>query len=137
MKRSGIVLFLLILCLGGALLAAGGAEQQVLSLLNAGRSAEAAELLVSADVTGAVGEFVRARIALDAGDSEKALHHLSRLQAFYYREVDWLPPALYYEALICEKNGTPETGVSALQELLALYPESLWGRKARQEFESN
>jgi len=137
MKRSGIALFLLALCLGGRLLAADGAGKQIVSLLDAGRFTEAAELLASADVTGAAGELVRARIALDAGEVEQALHHLSRLQAFYYREVDWLPPALYYEAMIFKKSSTPENGVSALQELLIMYPESSWGRKARQEFESN
>lgn len=116
---------------------AAGDPAQILQLLDAQQTDAAVALAAETDPGGAAGEFIRARIAWQRGDSAAALTHLARLQARHYRETGWIPPALYYEALICRETGADPGGPSARQELQTLFPDSEWAQKARESFRTD
>ena len=86
-----------------------------------------------ANLTGAACELDLARIAIEKESYPEALRHLARIHTFHYREVEWLPAALFYEALIDERMGAAEKKFSALDELKALYPTSPWCQRAEKE----
>jgi hypothetical protein len=118
--------------MAGGLFAEEGALQ-LLALIDSGNAAEAITQVESADLTGASRELVLARLAMEKESYPEALRHLARVQALHYREVEWLPVALYYEALIDVRMGAEEKKVSALDELKTLYPASTWCRRAEKE----
>ncbi len=117
-----------------ALLGAADETKQIFQLLDAQQTDAAVALADETDPGGAAGELIRARIARQRGAFREALSHLARLQARHYRETAWIPPALYYEALLCRESGADPGGVSALQELQTLFPDSEWAQKARESF---
>ena len=83
---------------------------------------------------GASAELQRAKEALNVGRYTEARKCLARIQAFYYRDAELMPEALYYEAWIDDRLGGTKAKVSALEELCALYSSSPWSMKARSEF---
>ena len=90
----------------------------------------------SAEVTGAKAELLQARTALEAGRFKEALQYTARVQVFYYRDAEAMAAALYVEAAVDRKTGDSRATVSALTELKTLYPDSMWCRKAIEEFET-
>ena len=93
---------------------------------------------VFADGTdNAAFELERAKEAIRRDDYPTALRCLARIQAFHYQDAERMPEALYYEAWIEEKLGGSRAGISALEEVIGLYPESPWCDKARAEFGSS
>ena len=123
---------LLVCLLAGRSFAEEGALE-LLALIDSGNAAEAIVQFESANLTGASRELVLARIAMEKESYPEALRHLARVHALHYREVEWLPAALYYEALIDARMGTKEKKVSALDELKKLYPASTWCKRAENE----
>lgn len=85
------------------------------------------------ELDGAPDELVRAEAAVAQGHFKEARLLLARVQVFECR-TEWMPAALYYEALIDAKSGGSSAGVSALKELMELYPDSLWAHRAAKEF---
>lgn len=120
-------------CLAAGSLFAEEGAQQMLDLIDSGRTAEAEAQFDAANLTGASRELVEARIAIERENWQDALRHLARVQVVCYREVDWLPAALFYEALIDYRTGSDEKKCSALDELKTLYPASSWCRRAEKE----
>lgn len=76
----------------------------------------------------------QAKEALAAKRYREAKQCLARVQVFHYQDAERMPEALYYEALIDMKTGGSQATVSALDELYALYPSSLWSDRAKMEF---
>lgn len=111
----------------GSPLAGETAPYEILTVIEDNRIAEATkafEALNPADTAAA--EFIRARLAAAGGNNKTALQHLARLQAFHYREQEWMPGALFYEGLVSKQADMPEAAGFAALELKTLYPASRW-----------
>ena len=76
-----------------------------------------------------------AKRAREVGKAREARRLLGNFQARFYRDVERMPEALYYEAQLDASAGGARAKVSALDELLALYPESPWADRARAELD--
>ena len=110
---------------------------ELLAQIDEGRAAAVASALEKSELTiqTPAMEMVRARIAYAAGDMKTALRHFSRVQAFHYREADWLAPALFYEALIYRNTGSASAESFAVRELKASDPVGRWYKKAVEELQ--
>lgn len=100
----------------------------LLGLMAAGAPAEE-----PAELTGAALELAQVRAAFEKENFSEAFRHLAIIQTQFYREADWLPEALFYEALIDRRMGEDGKACSALDELNALYPASSWCLRAKKE----
>lgn len=121
----------------GGPLAIETAPYEILTLIEENRIAEAKkvfEALKPAD--SAAAEFIRARLSVAGGDDKAALQYLARLQAFYYREAEWLPPAVFLAGQIYKKDGQIGAAAYAAEELTRSWPESIWSRRAAELKES-
>lgn len=116
---------------GGASAAEGPAD--LLALMDSGQVAKAVALVDGANLTGAAFELVEARLAIEKEQWHEALRHLAQVEAVYYREREWQPAALFYEALVDLRMGADVKKASALDELKQLYPASPWCCRAEQE----
>lgn len=80
------------------------------------------------DVSVPMTEFVRGKIALEAGQPREAMQHVARIIAFHSRDVEWLPPATVLEARIYQQLGQPQKAEAVASELIIAYPDSRWSR---------
>ncbi len=80
--------------------------------------------------------YIQGRLALEAGDPQRAMRYAAELAAFYRRDEEWMPPATLLEAQIYQKMGQPLKAAAAAEELILAYPDSQWseqGRKIKME----
>ncbi len=118
----------------GSPLAVEAVPYQILALIDENRIAEATKAFnVLRPPENAAAEFIRARLAVVGGDNKAALQHLARLQAFHYREKEWMPGALFYESLVSKQADMPEAAGFAVRELETLYPASRWCQMAKDQ----
>jgi len=121
----------------GSPLAVETVPYEILTLIEDNRIAEATKAFEAwKPADSAAAEFIRARLALAGGNDKQALQHLARLQAFYYREADWLPPAVFLEGQIYKKTGQTGAAAYAAEELTRIWPGNVWSRRAAELKES-
>lgn len=121
----------------GSPLAAETVPYAILTLIEENRIAEAKKVFEAwKPADSAAADFIRARLALASGDNKAALQYLARLQAFYYREAEWLPPAVFLEGQIYKKTGQTGAAAYAADELTRIWPGSIWSRRAAELKES-
>ena len=118
----------------GSPLAVEAVPYEILALIDENRIAEATKAFeVLRQPDPAAAEFIRARLAVAGGNYKEALQHLARLQAFHYREKEWMPGALFYEGLASKQVDMPEAAGFAVRELETLYPASRWCQMAKDQ----
>ncbi len=119
----------------GSPLAVEAVPYEILALIEDNRIAEAANAFnaLRASNDNAAAEFIRARLALAGANYKEALQHLARLQAFHYREQEWIPNVLFYEGLASKQADMPEAVGFAVRELETLYPASRWCQMAKDQ----
>ena len=118
----------------GSPLAVEAVPYEILALIDENRIAEATKAFNALrPPENAAAEFIRARLAAAGGDYKGALQHLARLQAFHYREQEWIPGALFYEGLVSKQVDMPEASGFAVRELQTLYPASRWCQMAKDQ----
>ena len=118
----------------GSPLAVEAIPYEILALIDENRIAEATKAFNALRSSeNAAAELIRARLALAGGNYKEALQHLARLQAFHYREQEWMPGALFYESLVSKQADMPEAAGFAARELETLYPASRWCQMAKDQ----
>jgi hypothetical protein len=121
----------------GSPLSAETVPYEILALIGDGRITEATKAFDTwKPADGAAAEFIRARLSVAGGDYKQALQHLARLQTFYYRETEWLPPAVFLEGQIYKKTGQVRATAYVAEELNRSWPGSVWSRRAAELKES-
>lgn len=127
--KTGLLIFLL--SAGG--LFAEDEVSRILDLIGSDQVEAATEAFEESDLEGAAKDVLLARLALAEGDGQRAMRHLAWVQMMHYREVEWLPAALYVEVLVDHQMGAGEKTLSAMDELKENYPTSDWCRRAEEE----
>ena len=118
----------------GSPLASEMAPYEILTLIEDNRIAEATKAFEALKPTdSAAADFIRARLSVAGGENKAALQHLAHLQAFHYREQEWMPGALFYEGLVSKQADMPEAAGFAVRELETLYPASRWCQMAKDQ----
>jgi len=121
----------------GSPLAAETGPYEILALIGDNRIAAATKAFDASKATdNAASDLIRARLSVAGGKDKEALQHLARLQAFHYREKEWLPPAVFLEGQIYKKAGQTRAAAYAAEELTRGWPGSVWSRRAAELKES-
>lgn len=82
------------------------------------------------EISGAMSEYIRGRLAMEARNYEEALQHFSNVLVYHSRDPEWLPAATFYEARVYKKTGYLESASNVAEELKIAYPDSYWGGRA-------
>ena len=102
-------------------------------LLDQGKVENAKTIFSSVDDPASISipmtEYIMGKIALDEGDSRKAMQHVARIVAFHGRDAEWMPPATVLEARVYQMLGQPEKAQAVANELILAYPGTQWSRQ--------
>lgn len=113
--------------------AADADAYEILTLMAEGRVDEATRRAQDAgDLPEAAQLLIEARQAAAAGRDREALKILSRLQAFHFREAEWMPGALADEARLRAAAGEEVAAGYAAREARLFYPTSLEAQQLEQ-----
>lgn len=84
------------------------------------------------EISGAIAEYIRGRLAMSIRQYESALQHFSNVLVFYSRDPEWVPAATFQEGLVYKKTGYLESAENVAKELEIAYPDSYWGGRANE-----
>lgn len=105
--------------------AGDAAPYEIITWIDEGRIDEAARRFEQEDnLPAAARLFIEARLAVADGDIGTALRILARLQAFHFREAEWMPAALAEEARLRQGTGKRVAAGFAAREARFFYPHS-------------
>lgn len=82
------------------------------------------------EISGAMVEYIRGRLALEDTKYDQALQHFARVLVYYRRDPEWVPAATFQEGTIYRSGGEYDKMSAVRKELKLAYPDRYWGERA-------
>ena len=82
------------------------------------------------DISAAMTEYIRGRLAIEARNHDEALQHFSNVLVYHSRDPEWGPAATLYEGKVYKRTGFLETASNIAEELEIAYPDSYWSGRS-------